>query len=135
MVGRQQPAGDLEDARDYTWRFEFLPLEALRCATQDGEPPEGGWEDAHQRHLQADAQAVADGSPEYAGRAEWLRDVWGPCTQIYPIFVVQEDLEEGAFRLWDGHRRVAGAFQMKLARVAVLVGRPKAARGAAQAQS
>ena len=37
VVGKQQPACDLEDARDYRWAFTQISVKALSRATQDGE--------------------------------------------------------------------------------------------------
>ena len=96
---------------------------------QDGETPEGGWSAAYERHLESDRQAVADGSPEYAGRDEWIRHVWLPETRIYPLYLVHEP-DGGAsnkprLRLLDGHRRLAGAFYYPFNdRVFAVVGSP-----------
>lgn len=122
IVGLQEPGGQLEDARDYDWEYTVLPVTELECCNEDGEAPEGGWEAAHRRHLASDAEAVMAGSQEYAGRDKWLRDVWGRTTAIHPLFVV---LEDGHYRLWDGYRRLAGAFAHGVADVAVLLGTPK----------
>lgn len=122
IVGFQEPGGSPESAGDYGWRFAVLPVESLRRSNQDFEEPEGGWAAAHQRHLASDRRAIAEGSPEYAGRDAWLRDVWGLDTAIYPLFVV---LEEDGYRLWDGHRRLAGAFAYGVKNVAVLLGEPR----------
>lgn len=121
IVGKQGPGDIEEDARDYEWRFEMVPLERLRFSSEDGEEPEGGWVAAHKRHLKADAEAVAGGSPEYAGRDDWLKKVWAIDTAIYPLYVVEE--EDGRLRLWDGYRRLAGAFAHKVQLVATLIGR------------
>lgn len=122
IVGDQEPGGVPEQARDYFWAFERVPLERLRNCNEDGEEPGGGWSAAHLRHLKADAEAVAGHSPEYAGRDAWLRDVWCKNTSVYPLFIVRE---EESYRLWDGYRRLASAFHYGLTEVAVLVGTPR----------
>jgi hypothetical protein len=119
IVGEQQPGDMPEYAHRYEWQFVFLPVEDLRCSNQDYEEPAGGWSAAHQRHLQSDRRAVAEGSPEYAGRDVWLRDVWGANTATYPLYVLKE---EDGYRLLDGHRRLAGAFSYGVSNVAVLLG-------------
>lgn len=125
IVGRQEPGAALESASDYTWKVAMLPVAALELATEDGDAPKGGWLAAYQRHCEQDARAVADGSPEYAGRAAWLQDAWAKDTRIYPLFVVED--EPGVYRLWDGYHRLAGAFALKLEEVCVLLGKPKTA--------
>jgi hypothetical protein len=119
IVGQQSPGGSLESADDFVWRFAMMDISHLRHATEDGEEPEGGWEKAHARHILADEEAVKNGSPEYAGRAQWLERVWGEDTRIYPLYVVHED---GAYRLLDGYHRLAGAFHFPINPVAVLIG-------------
>lgn len=119
IVGVQEPGDMPEYAHQYEWRFVFLPVEDLRYANQYYEEPDGGWPGAHQRHLHSDRRAVAEGSPEYAGRDVWLRDVWGANTAIYPLYVLKE---EDGYRLLDGHRRLAGAFSYGVREVAVLLG-------------
>lgn len=122
IVGTQEPGDRLEHALDYTWRFEILNVADLEFANEDGDAPHGGWRAAHERHLRADKDAVRGGSPEYAGRDEWLRDEWCQDSRVYPLFVVKED---GRYRLWDGYRRLAGAFYYGLTQVASLVGTPR----------
>lgn len=122
IVGAQSPGGELEQARDYEWSFERISLERLRNCNEDGEEPEGGWDSAYLRNLTSDAEAVLGGSPEYAGRSAWLHDVWCKETAVYPLFVVRDG---DGFRLWDGYRRLAGAFHHGLAEVAALVGTPR----------
>ena len=122
IVGTQEPGGYLLNARDYVWRFLMLPTRDLEHSNEDGEAPEGGWTAAHERHLAADQEAVENGSPEYDGRGEWLREVWCPNTAIYPLFV---SLEEGEYRIWDGYRRLAGAFYYGVEQVAVILGTPR----------
>lgn len=121
VVGKQEPGNGILDARHYSWRFVLIPTSELEYSNEDGEAPGGGWASAHKRHLAADLEAVKSGSPEYAGRAEWLRDVWGANTSIYPLFM---SLEDGQYRLWDGHRRLAGAFYYGVEAVAVVLGVP-----------
>jgi len=121
VVGNQSPGGQDEDADDYSWSFQRIRLEDLRCCNEDGEEPEGGWKAAFARHLKSDAEAVAAGSPEYAGRAEWIEE-WCKDTAMYPIFVVVED---GQYRIWDGYHRLAGAFWHGIEDVAAFVGAPK----------
>lgn len=122
IVGQQQPGEALEDASGYTWAFEILPTSALVRATQHGEEPAGGWPAAYQRLLAQDGTAVAAGSTEYGGRDDWIRNAWTHETSIYPLFLVKEG---GEYRLWDGHRRLAGAFFYGLDRVCALVGTPR----------
>ena len=129
VVGNQQPGEALEKSEYYAWETGWIPLAQLLHASQDGDIPEGGWGAAYERHLESDRQAVADGSPEYAGRDEWIRHVWLPETRIYPLYLVHE-LEGGAsgkprLRLLDGHRRLAGAFYYPFNdRVFAVVGSP-----------
>jgi hypothetical protein len=121
VVGLQCPGDALESAASYTWRLVQLPLAALERVNEDGEAPEGGWIAAYQRHCASDARAVADGSPQYAGRSDWLKNEWAQDTRIYPLFLVEE--EEG-LRLWDGYHRLAGAFFLALPAVWAVVGTP-----------
>jgi hypothetical protein len=118
----QRSMCSLESADDFVWRFATMDISELRHATEDGEDPEGGWEEAYARHALADAEAVKNGSPEYAGRAQWLKHVWGKDTRIHPLYVVHE---EGSHRLLDGYRRLAGAFHFRINPVAVLIGERK----------
>lgn len=113
---------DHADAEDYAWSFTVMPIEALREATYDGGEPDGGWKAAYQRQGESDAAAVRDGSPQYAGRAEWLRDHWVKNTAIYPLYVVDDD--EGRY-VADGLRRLAGAFYHNCREVCVLLGTPR----------
>lgn len=131
VVGRQSPGSALEDAQNWTWAFVELPLDALREATEDLEEPQEGWSATYSRYLANDARAVAEGSPAYAGRDAWIREVWGICPAIQPLFVVIElacrnegRLNDG-YRLLDGYHRLAGAFHHGLDRVAVLLGTPR----------
>jgi len=120
VVGVQEPGGTAEHPQDYDWEFTTLATDELRLATEDGDEPEGGWREAYLRHTAADAEAVSLGSPEYAGREQWLR-TWCEDTRIYPLYLV----DEGGYRLWDGYHRLAGAFYLGAERVAVVLGRPK----------
>ena len=120
IVGEQQPAEAIECSKQYDWSLQLLRTEQLREATLDGEP-EGGWTAVYARMLKSDQEAVLGGSPEYAGRDPWIRDHWSKNTEIYPLFIVQET--EG-YRLWDGHRRLAGAFHYALPEIWCLVGVP-----------
>ena len=119
IVGSQAPAGPAEYPDEYEWRFVMMPLEDLRCSDQEYMEPEGGWAETYRKHCRWDALAVAEGSPEYAGRQEWFRDHWTKNTAIYPLFVV---LEEDGYRVWDGHHRLAAAFFHGIPEVAVLLG-------------
>lgn len=122
IVGFQSPGGDIdEDASHYTWALFEVPLADLRACNEDGEEPEGGWKATYLRHQQSDQEAVASGSPEYAGRQEWLAG-WCHNTSQYPIFLV---LEGGEYRLWDGYHRLAGAFWNEIPSVMAFVGTPK----------
>lgn len=121
IVGVQAPGGSNEDAAEYDWSFCCLDLESLRCCNEDGDEPDGGWKAAYLRHQENDALAVANGSPEYAGRQEWLAQ-WAGNTAIYPIFMIEDD---DGYRLWDGYHRLAGAFWHDAPQVAVFLGRPK----------
>lgn len=127
VVGVQTPSVTLEYAQDYTWQFMWLPTEDIRCANDDGEEPEGGWHNAYLMHIENDRLAIANGSPEYAGRDDWLRTHWGNNTAIYPLYVVIDtDVQgQGQYRLWDGHRRLASAFFYGLNEVAILLGTEK----------
>ena len=122
IVGEQQPGSDLECADAYRWSFESIPLDDLRACTEDGEEPDGGWIATYARYLAHDQAAVDSGSPGYAGRGDWIRDRWTKDTSIYPLYLVNET---GEWRLWDGHRRLAGAFHFGLASVFAVVGRPR----------
>lgn len=121
IVGCQMPGDNLDDATDYDWKFCFIPLNDLKHANEYGEEPEGGWKAAYLRHKQSDQQAVDSGSPEYAGREQWLKH-WCQDTRIYPIFVVKENDE---YRILDGYHRLAGAFWFGIDKVACFVGCPK----------
>lgn len=128
IVGLQQPSDALEDPSYFAWEARMVPITELMHATQDGDVPEGGWSGAYLRHWEADREAVANGSPEYAGRDAWIREVWLPDTRIYPLYVVKEWDEDPAqsarLRLLDGHRRLAGAFHYRARNVFALVGTP-----------
>lgn len=76
IVGVQHPNGYLEEARDYQWSFQYLPIEKLRCATEYGEEPEGGWENLYSSFLEED-KAAAQFSNEYLGRDNWLKNDCG----------------------------------------------------------
>jgi hypothetical protein len=122
IVGVQDPSGDhLEQPGEYKLGFERIFLRDLRQCNEDGEEPEGGWKAAYLANEKSDRRAIEQGSPEYAGRQEWLRE-WADNTAIYPIYVV---FENGSYRLWDGYRRVAGAFWHDLNEVSAFVGYPK----------
>ena len=121
IVGFQMPGDALEDTSDYAWSFEMLPLDLLRFSNEDGEEPEGGWKAAYLRHQESDREAVANGSIEYEGRAEWLAE-WSRDTSIYPLYIVTED---DGYRLLDGYHRLAGAFWHGVEEVAVFLGSPK----------
>lgn len=121
IVGDQEPGSATLRASDYQWEFKFIRTEELQYSNEDGDAPDGGWSAAHERHIAYDLMAVKNGSPEYMGRAEWLREEWGVDTSIYPLFV---SLESGQYRVWDGYRRLAGAFYNKVREVAVFLGRP-----------
>lgn len=123
VVGDQDPGGDLEHARDYHWQVIRLPLEELRRCNEDGEEPDGGWIAAHQSHCEQDALAIKNGSPEYEGRPQWLREQWCEDTAIYPLYAVRT--EEGGYRLWDGYRRLAGGFANGLTEALVVLGTPR----------
>lgn len=120
VVGDQSPSSELEHADVYGWSFESLAVSDLVKSMESGEEPVGGWSAAYARHLANDLEAVAGGSPEYKGRDEWIKSTWLENTAIYPLFVV---MENGAPRLWDGHRRLSGAFHYRLKSVFCLVGR------------
>lgn len=122
IVGDQEPGGVLERSGDYRWIWRQIPVEALRRATEDGEEPDGGWLDAYARYLAHDTQAAKEGTPERAGRAEWIRDHWRHATEIHPLYAVED--APGELRLWDGYRRLAGAFFHKLPSVWVILGSP-----------
>lgn len=121
VVSHQMPGNALEDASDYSWSFEVLPLDTLRFSNEDGEEPEGGWKAAYLRHQQSDREAVAAGSVEYEGREEWLAE-WAKDTSIYPLYIVAED---NGYRVLDGYHRLAGAFWHGVEEVAVFLGSPK----------
>lgn len=130
VVGTQQPGESLEDAKDFAWETAWIPLGELLHATQDGEIPEGGWGAAYARHVESDRQAITNGSPEYAGRDEWIHRVWLPETRIYPLYVVRDwtpyPEQKPRLRLLDGHRRLAGAFFYPFNdRVFALLGTPR----------
>ncbi len=121
IIGKQQPGNRLEDSNQYTWSFKEIPLEELRCSNEDGEEPSGGWKAAYLRHKKSDDLAIAQGSPEYAGREQWNKK-WCENTAIYPLYVV---VEEGQYRLLDGYHRLASAFWNELPTVYAFVGRSK----------
>jgi len=121
IVGTQGHAGAQGDARRYHWELRIIPVTDLVDSAMDGEP-EGGWAAAYLRQLDADQDAVAGGSPEYAGRDAWIRETWLPDTARYPLFVV---IEDESYFLWDGHHRLAGAFHYGLQEVWTLVGSPR----------
>lgn len=121
IVGQQQPGEHLECSSNYHWSFQCLALEKLRYSNDFGEEPDGGWKQAYLRHAQSDETAVKNGSPEYAGRQKWVQH-WCQDTRIYPLYVV---FEEGQYRLWDGHHRLASAFWHEIETVYVFLGVPK----------
>lgn len=121
IVGLQVHEGAEGTADDYHWELRLVPLGDLLDSALDGEP-DGGWAAAYLRQLEADRQAVASGSPEYAGRDCWIRDTWLANTACYPLFAV---IEEDGLLLWDGHHRLAGAFYYEQAAVWALVGTPR----------
>lgn len=114
-----------DNVRDFDWTFCLIKTKDLREATQDGDEPEGGWEKAYQEHVRDDRDAVKNGSPEYSGRQDWLKNVWCKNTRIYPLFLT---IEDGRYYLWDGHHRLAGAFHHDVKQVACILGRPKRRR-------
>lgn len=118
IVGDQHPNGYMEDLTDFKWKFLSLNIKALKCATEYNEEPEGGWNKLYLQFLKDD-ESAAKTSPEYAGRDNWLKNEWLPCTETYPLFVIKED---GNYRVLDGHHRLAGAFYYKLESVAVVLG-------------
>lgn len=122
VVGTQAPLGPAESAENYDWSLQSVPTRDLLLAAHEGEVPEGGWQAAYLRQLEADRTAVQSGSPEYAGRDEWLRRVWVWDTLTYPLYLVKEPL---GHRLWDGHHRLAAAFYYGALQVYALVGTPK----------
>jgi hypothetical protein len=129
IVGDQQPAEELEKSEYCTWTTDWVSVTDLLHATQDGDLPEGSWSAAYLRHLASDMQAVANGSPEYAGRDAWIRDVWLPNSRIYPLYLINEFSSRcntpPRLRLLDGHRRLAGAFHYGARKVFALVGTPR----------
>jgi hypothetical protein len=118
VVGIQIHEGAAGTAGDYRWELRLVPLTELQNSALDGEP-DAGWSAAYLRQLEADREAVASGSPEYAGRDIWIRDTWLPNTACYPLFAVVED---AGLLLWDGHHRLAGAFHYGQTAVWTLVG-------------
>jgi hypothetical protein len=118
IVGVQIHEGAAGTAEDYKWELRLVPLIELQDSALDGEP-DGGWAAAYLRQLEADREAVASGSPEYAGRDRWIRDIWLPNTACYPLFAV---IEDDGLLLWDGHHRLAGAVHYGQAEVWTLVG-------------
>ena len=118
VVGIQAPGGDAEDSSHYHWRVVRISLEEIRYCNEDGEDPE--WAKTYLSHKEQDEKAIKDGSPEYAGRAKWLK-IWSKNTEIYPLYMVKED---GQYRLWDGYHRLAGAFFHKISHVMVILGEP-----------
>lgn len=121
VVGFQQPGPVLNNAQHYTWSYQQIPLQELRESTYDGEEPDGGWKATYERHRKSDAEAIASGSPEYAGRQAWC-ETWASNSAIYPLYVVDE---EGHYYLWDGHHRLASAFWHGVERVWAFVGVPR----------
>ena len=121
IIGKQQAGERLELASDYHWSFQMLSVDDLRYCNQYGEEPDGGWKAAYLRHKESDELAVKNGSPEYAGRQEW-NALWCQDTRLYPLYVV---LEDGEYRLWDGHHRLASAFWHEIDTVCVFLGMPK----------
>ena len=129
VVGTQQPGDALEDSKYCHWETAWVPLADLLHATQDASIPEGGWGAAYARQLKSDRLAIAHGSPEYAGRDEWIHRVWLPETRIYPLYLVREFTpypeQKPRLRLLDGYHRLAGAFFYPFNdRVFALVGSP-----------
>lgn len=114
VVGNQQPGDYLEKSEYYFWETAWVALDQLLHATQDGDIPVGGWSAAYLRQQQSDNDAIANGSPEYAGRDMWLRCAWMPDTRLYPLYLVQEPAtdprDKPRLRLLDGHHRLASAF-------------------------
>ena len=121
VVGIQQPGGSLLDAKDFEWTYCAIPLEALRFCMEDGDEPESGWKAAYLRHEMADNEAVANGSPEYAGRQDWCAQ-WVQNSAVYPLFLSCED---DRYWLWDGHHRLASAFWHDVPTVQAFVGVPR----------
>lgn len=121
VVGLQAPGNDVDNADDYTWAYQIVNLDDLRCCNEDGEEPDGGWKAAYLRHQESDRAAILAGSPEYEGRAKWLEE-WVANTSMYPLFVV---LDDGQYRILDGYHRLAAAFWHEVKDVAVFVGSPK----------
>ncbi len=128
IVGLQQPGEALESSSCWTWEVAWVNLQNLEHATQDGDIPEGGWSAMYTRQLNDDNRAIAQGSPEYAGRDAWIQTVWLPDTRRYPLFLVKEwdsPLATPRLRLLDGHHRLAGAFHHDLqSSIFALVGTP-----------
>lgn len=120
IVGTQCPGVNTEHATDYLWSFQTVPLQELRYSNEDGEEPDGGWEAAYIRHKINDDECVKNGSPEYAGRQEWLK-TWCLDTRIYPLYIVAEG---NSYRILDGYHRLAGAFYAGIEAVACFVGHP-----------
>lgn len=118
IVGEQSPNGYLEDLSNYKWKFKHINIEDLRCATEYGEEPKGGWKNVYLKFLEEDERA-AKYTPEYAGRDKWIKEQWIQCSDIYPLFVI---LEDNNYRLLDGHHRLAGAFYYELKKVAIILG-------------
>lgn len=121
IVGIQSPGAHTDNANDYIWSFQTIPLQDLRYSNEDGDEPDGGWLAAYNRHKLSDEENVKNGSPQYAGRQEWLRQ-WCQDTRLYPLFIV---LEDNQYRILDGYHRLAGAFHGCIENVACFVGRTK----------
>lgn len=121
IVGIQSPGDSLEYSNQYHWSFQIIPLDNLRYSNEDGEEPDGGWEEAYIRHKKSDDENVKNGSPEYAGRQEWLKK-WAEDTRIYPLYFIKEN---DKYRILDGYHRLAGAFFEKVSNVACFVGEKK----------
>ena len=118
IVGLHSPDLHTSPAQAYHWTLERLPLDTLRCSLDTGDEPVGGWKAAYLRHQASDAEAVRNGSPEYAGRQAWCAQ-WVKNTAVYPLCVVHE---AGEYWLWDGHHRLASAFWHEVLEVMAFVG-------------
>lgn len=118
IIGQQSPNGYIEDLTNYKWKFTYINIEDLRCATEYGEEPKEGWKNVYLQFLNDDEKA-AKHTPECAGRDKWIQEEWIECSDTYPLFVI---LEDGNYRLLDGHHRLAGAFYYDVKKVAVILG-------------